>query len=91
MSIIHRSRAHSLSLDAARAAAEEIAQQLADKYGIRYEWVGSVIHFKGAGAKGKLTVRHAQMEILIELSLMLRPLKGRIEGAVEEYLDQYCV
>lgn len=91
MSVIHKRRSHTLSHNAARTSAEEIARQLSDKYGIRYEWVGSSIHFKGAGAKGVLTVQPAQMEIQIELSLMLRPVKGKIEGAVERYLDQYCV
>lgn len=91
MSVIHKTRSHSLSLDVARESAEEIARELSAKYGIRYEWVGSSIHFKGAGAKGWLSVHHAQMEIEIELSLLLRPVKRAIEGAVERYLDQYCV
>lgn len=91
MSVIHKSRPHTLDMDAAKASAEEIAQQISDKYGIRYEWVGPAILFKGAGAKGKLSVHRTHMEIDIELSLLLRPLKGKIEGAVERYMDQYCV
>ncbi len=90
MSTIRRSRAHSLDAAHAKASAEEIAKELSHKYDINYQWRGSNIYFKGTGVKGVLCVREREMEIEIELSLLLRPLKTKIEGAVERYLDEFC-
>jgi putative polyhydroxyalkanoate system protein len=91
MSTVRRSRKHSLSMSAARASAEEIAKELSSRYGISYRWQDNQINFRGAGAKGVLWVHETRMEIEIELSLLLRPARGKIEAAVDRYMDRYCV
>ena len=40
MSRIHRTSAHSLGLDAARAKAEKLAERLAKEHGVQCEWQG---------------------------------------------------
>lgn len=91
MSVIHISRPHNQDLAHAKVYAEEIAQSLSDKFGVKYRWDDLTVSFKGAGAKGRMTIEHQELEIHMELSFMLRPFKGRIEQEIHRHLDDFCV
>ena len=89
MASIDISRKHSLGLEAARGAAEKVAQSLKEQLDASYSWKGDNLVWQRTGAKGEIRVSESEVRVLAELSFLLRPLKGKIEGKVHEYLDEY--
>jgi putative polyhydroxyalkanoate system protein len=81
-------RSHSIGRDGARAAAESIAKKLESKIGVRYAWKGDDLEFDRTGASGRIRVSDDEVLVQIDLGLMLRPMKGKIERRVHEYLDE---
>ncbi len=90
MATITKSRSHKHDLEHARASAEKVAEHLAERFGVKYHWEGDTLRFKGAGAKGGMTLVPGQLDLHMELGFMLRPLKSRIEQEMDKYLDEFC-
>lgn len=90
MSTIHIKQAHSEDQAHARQHANETVEALADKFGMKYQWQEDTVKFSGAGAKGFMSVAPGVVEIKIELSLMLRPFKGKIEQEITKHLADFA-
>ncbi|MCL7943304.1 MULTISPECIES: polyhydroxyalkanoic acid system family protein [unclassified Marinobacter] len=88
MSVIDVHRAHSLDKDHARQAAETLAQDLSKQFDVNYQWEGDHLSFKRSGVKGHLNLTESDLHIHLELGLMLRPFKSRIEQEIHSQLDQ---
>jgi putative polyhydroxyalkanoate system protein len=88
MSVIDIHRAHSLDKAHARDAAETLAQDLSRQFDVNYEWEGDRLRFKRSGVKGKLDVSEQELHVYLELGMMLRPFKSRIEQEIHSQLDQ---
>lgn len=88
MSTIDVHRPHSLDHDHAREAAETLARDLSRQFDVDYEWEGDVMRFKRSGVKGHLDVLPDSLHVRLELGLMLRPFKSRIEKEIHSQLDQ---
>ncbi|GAA3571437.1 MULTISPECIES: polyhydroxyalkanoic acid system family protein [Marinobacter] len=88
MSVIDIHRAHSLDHDHARQAAEALASDLAREFDVHYQWDGDLVRFKRSGVKGQLTIKPDDIHVHLELGLLLRPFKGRIEQEIHSQLDQ---
>ncbi len=93
MATIEISRPHTLSKDDARQKAEELAKGMAEKLGIEWKWAGDTIEFHAPsgmakGAKGQVIVREKEVRVEVDLPLMLRPMKGVVEGKIKERLDR---
>lgn len=87
MSKIDIKRSHNLDHEHARRAAEALAQDLSSQFDVHYEWDGDVMRFRRSGVKGQLDVTPDTLHIRLELGLLLRPFKSRIEGEVNRQLD----
>jgi putative polyhydroxyalkanoate system protein len=83
-------RAHGRGLEAARAEAEALAEDLAEKFGLKYRWSDDTLEFKGSGAKGQMCCSADEISLSMELSFVLRPFKTRIEQEIHKYLDQFA-
>ncbi len=88
MSTIDVRRAHNLDHAHAREAAETLAQDLSRQFDVDYQWDGDVMRFKRSGVKGQLDVAPDSLHVHLELGLMLRPFKSRIEQEINSQLDQ---
>jgi len=88
MATIEKRRTHTKGKDHARKAAEVIAEKLKDKINVTYHWAGDDLEFKRTGASGRIRVSETDVRVEIDLSLVLRPMKGMIEEKVEKYLDE---
>ncbi|MBW7471232.1 polyhydroxyalkanoic acid system family protein [Marinobacter sp. M216] len=88
MSVIDVHRPHSLDKEHAREAAEILAKDLSQQFDVNYQWEGDVLRFKRSGVKGQLNLSHADLHIHLELGMMLRPFKSRIEQEIHSQLDQ---
>ncbi|WP_372957045.1 polyhydroxyalkanoic acid system family protein [Marinobacter sp.] len=87
MSSIDVRRAHSLDQAHAREAAETLARDLSRKFDVDYEWDGDLMRFRRSGVKGHLDISPSELHVHLELGMMLRPFKGRIEEEIHNQLD----
>ncbi len=88
MAVIDVHRSHSLDHEHARQAAETLAQDLSKQFDVHYQWDGDVMRFKRSGVKGRLDITPQDIHVHLELSLLLRPFKNRIEQEIHSQLDQ---
>lgn len=87
MSVIDVHRSHSLDKEHAREAAETLAKDLSSKFDMDYRWDGDVMKFKRSGVKGQLDLSNDDIHVHLELGMMLRPFKSRIEQEIHSQLD----
>jgi putative polyhydroxyalkanoate system protein len=45
--------------------------------------------FRRSGIHGQMIVNDADVHIQCKLGLLLRPLRGRLEGEIHRFLDEY--
>ena len=87
MSVIKVSRSHHLSDDETKKIAEDMVAGLAQEFGVKYHWEDETVRFKGAGAKGRMTLTPGQIELKMELGFLLMPLRSKIEKSIIRRLD----
>ena len=88
MSVIDVRRPHTLEKEHARQAAETLARDLSSQFDVHYQWEGDQLKFKRSGVKGHLNITPTELHIRLELGMMLRPFKSRIEQEIHSQLDQ---
>jgi putative polyhydroxyalkanoate system protein len=88
MSVIYIRRSHTLDKEHARSAAETLAKDLSQQFDVSYRWDGDVLRFKRSGVKGQLTIEHSALHMHLELGLLLRPFKSKIEQEIHAQLDE---
>ena len=81
-------RHHDLGLTEARRLAETMALRLRGDYGGSFAWRGDELHFRRTGVSGLVGVTKDSVEIRVELGLLLRPLRGRIEREICAFCDE---
>jgi len=88
MANIHIKRNHNLGLNEAKQRMDQIAGSLQDKLDAKWAWKGNQLSFTRSGASGSVNVADDSVEFNIKLGLMLTPLKGKVESAINEELDK---
>ncbi|MDX1555763.1 MAG: polyhydroxyalkanoic acid system family protein [Xanthomonadales bacterium] len=80
---------HNMPLETAQSAADELAEDLAEKFDIDYGWDGDFIHFERPGVDGSIHVSAEQIHIQARLGLLLSFLQSRIENEIRGYLSSH--
>ena len=88
MSEIRVRRTHHFSHADAKKAAERVAKDLKERFGLTGAWKGDTLHFKGAGIDGVLKLEEKAVEIDATLGFMLALMKPAIEASIHENLDR---
>lgn len=88
MSVIDIQRSHSLGQEKARSAADALADKLANKFGVQSEWQGDRLTLQHNGINGHLDISNTDLRVRLELGLMLRPFKSKIEDEIETRIDR---
>lgn len=88
MSVIDVHRSHSLDHAHARDTAEALARDLSEKFDVDYQWEGDHLRFRRSGVKGQLSLSDSDIHVHLELGMMLRPFKSRIEQEIHTELDR---
>jgi putative polyhydroxyalkanoate system protein len=88
MSTIDVRQPHTLDHDHALEAAEALAKDLSREFDVDYTWDGDVVRFKRSGAKGYMDVTKDTLHVHLELGMMLRPFKSRIEDEIKSKLGE---
>lgn len=84
MADISITQQHQLSADAARAAAQKVADKLAGDYGLQCRWDGDVLRFERSGVEGTLALGDAQADVQIKLGMLMGAFRSTIEAKVAE-------
>ena len=89
MSAIDIHARHKMNREDAQDAADQLAQDLADKFDIDYGWDEDTIHFERTGVNGSIKVDGKQIHIVAELGFMLSMFKDRFENEIRRYLKTH--
>ena len=91
MSEIKLKRKHTLGLAKAKVAAQKVADDLAQEYGMTSEWDGNVIRFNRSGVHGELKVAKDVVVLNAKLGFLLAAFRHRIEEHINDNFDRYFV
>jgi putative polyhydroxyalkanoate system protein len=87
MADIEIRRIHGLGVQAARKAADQMADKLGRKFDLKGDWDGDVLRFERPGVTGALTVGPKELHLSVALGFLLKAMKGSIEQAIQHELD----
>ena len=75
---------HNLAPEQARAAAQQVADKLAEQFELECRWDGDVLRFERSGVNGTLTLQAQQAHLQIALGFLFSAFSAQIEGKVVE-------
>ena len=82
---------HDKSLEEAQEIADQLAQDLADKFDINYGWDGDTIVFERFGVNGEIDVDEDVVHVRARLNFLLSYLQPAVEKEIHRYLDEHFV
>ena len=88
MSHIDIRHSHSLPAKKARKAVEEVAEKLAERFGMDYAWDGDTLNFNRSGVDGHIALEPDQLHVTAKLGFFLAALKGPIEHEIKRVLEE---
>jgi putative polyhydroxyalkanoate system protein len=88
MATMSIAKKHHLSHKAAKAAAQKVADDLKERFDLKYAWRGDSIAFSRPGLTGEMHVGRSEVRLDCELGLMLSLLKPTLESAINREFDK---
>nr|WP_315260768.1 polyhydroxyalkanoic acid system family protein [uncultured Duganella sp.] len=82
---------HSLAPEQARAAAQQVADKLAEQFELACRWDGDVLRFERSGVNGALTLQPNQAQIQIALGFPLSMMASQVEAKVSEKMRKLFI
>ncbi|MYN38569.1 polyhydroxyalkanoic acid system protein [Duganella sp. FT109W] len=82
---------HHLAPEQARAAAQQVADKLAEQFELTCRWEGDVLRFERSGVNGALTLLPNQAQLSIELGFPISMMASQIEAKVAEKMKKLFV
>lgn len=86
---IHLERSHQLGLKKARAAAQRVADDMAQTLEMTTKWDGNALRFMRAGVSGSLTISRDRVVLDARLGGLLAVFRSRIEERLHDDFDRY--
>jgi len=88
MSDIKLVRSHSVPLAEAKARVQKTADELAAEHDLSSQWHGNTLRFDRSGLHGEILVTHSEIRLQVDLSFLLRPLKGALVERIENKFER---
>jgi len=82
---------HHLAPEQARAAAQQVADKLAEQFELDCRWDGDVLRFERSGVNGSLTLEPNQAKLQIALGFLFGAFASQIEAKVAAKMRQVFV
>jgi putative polyhydroxyalkanoate system protein len=79
---------HSKTPKQARKALEDVAEKLAERFGMQHEWDGDTLTFNRSGVDGKIELLPKKLHVTAQLGFMLSMLKDPIESEIKRVLSE---
>ena len=87
MATIAIAKKHSLSHKKAKEAAQKVAEDLNERFGLAYTWNGDCIDFTRPGLTGQLHILQDEVRLDCKLGFLLGAIKPAIEREVHKEFD----
>ena len=81
-------RSHSLGLDGARRAADDVADRLRREFGVATRRDGDTVWVEGRGVTGRLDAGPSEVRVQADLGLAARPFRRLLRREIEAELDR---
>jgi putative polyhydroxyalkanoate system protein len=88
MATIKVLREHNLGRAAARQRLDNLIHYLKDKLEAELRWEGERLVFERSGASGDVVIGDDFVEVNVKLGLLLSPMRGMFEQAIQQQLDE---
>lgn len=82
-------RKHKLGLKKAKAAAQQVADEMHREFDVQTSWEGHTLHFKRTGVEGRLVVTRDCVELEARLGFLLKAFRPRIEASIHNNFERY--
>lgn len=82
---------HDKTLEEAQEIANDLAQDLAEKFNIEYGWDGDTIVFERFGVHGEIDVDEQAVHVRAELNILFTYLEPKVEKEIHRYLDEHFI
>lgn len=79
---------HSMNQAHARQAVQEVADKLAERFGVECRWNGDILDFSRNGIDGRIALLPEQLHVSAQLGFLLGAMKGPIEAEIRRVLDE---
>ncbi|MYM88888.1 polyhydroxyalkanoic acid system protein [Rugamonas sp. FT82W] len=84
MADINIVQAHDLAPEQARAAAQQVADKLAEQFELECVWDGDVLRFERSGVSGSLSLLPDQARLHVALGFLFSAFSPQIEAKVAD-------
>lgn len=81
-------RNHSRPLPEAKKSIERVAEHIAEKFQVSWQWEGNTLHFQRSGVDGHIKVTGKHVHVIVNLGFLLSMLKTPVEREINRYLDE---
>jgi len=88
MSTIDVRHAHALPDAQARAAIEQVAAKLSERFGLKSSWTADVLSFSGSGVDGAIELQPGAVRVTAKLGFLLSAMKGMVDGEIQRVLKE---
>lgn len=80
---------HGLSGEHAREAARQVADKLAERYGVECRWQDDVLAISSGGVDGRIALLPGAVHVQADLDFPLSLMQGPIEAGIRRTLEKY--
>jgi len=77
------------SIEDVKVDVQSLADKLSARFNLKCRWSGNNLEFKRRGANGRIEVDTKRVRLVMNLSILLAPIKGEIEKRTNMYMDEY--
>lgn len=81
-------QSHSMTPDAARAAAQQVADKVASDFGMECRWDGQVLRFERSGVDGTLVVGEREARLEVSLGLMMKAFAPMVQDKLARKMQK---
>lgn len=79
---------HSLPHAKARMAVQDVADKLAERFGVDCRWDGDTLNFARSGVDGKIDLAPQSLRVTANLGFLMAAFRGPIEAEIRRVLDE---
>ncbi|NLW96876.1 polyhydroxyalkanoic acid system family protein [Luteimonas wenzhouensis] len=79
---------HDLSMEQARQAVQQVADSLAQRFGVDCDWQGDTLRFNRPGVDGRIALAPRQVHVTASLGFVLSAMRGPIEAEIRRVLAE---
>lgn len=79
---------HSMPMPKARAAIEEVARKLDQRFGMACTWDGDCLNFERSGVDGRIELAPEELHVTAKLGFLLSAMQGPIESEIRRVLAE---